>query len=87
MSGYPSGDYQDYPPNRPAKPAFSVCEPFQGTLTVMLNKPMVQLLIKFIDDIDDEVEVEIRAFMNALNAPHASRELWAQKRRRYRDQS
>jgi len=51
------------------KPAFNVVEPFQGVLIVQMNEEFSALLSDFIDDIDGNVESEIKALQFALRNP------------------
>lgn len=54
------------------RPTFNVTD-FQSIINVQMNDPMRRLLIGFIDEVDDhELEVELRAFRNALSDPQGS---------------
>lgn len=51
------------------RPTFNVTE-FQGVVNVQMNDSMRDLLIEVLDDImNDDAEIELRAFRNALCHP------------------
>lgn len=51
------------------RPTFNVTD-FQNTISIQMNEPMRRLLIEFIGEVDDqELEIELRAFRNALSEP------------------
>ncbi len=55
------------------RPTFNVTE-FQEVVNVQMNDSMRELLASFIDDVDsdDGLEIEIKAFRNALLHPQGS---------------
>jgi len=55
------------------RPTFNVTE-FQEVVNVQMNDSMRELLASFIDDVDSEdpLEIEIKAFRNALLHPQGS---------------
>lgn len=51
------------------RPTFNVTD-FQDIINVQMNDPMRRLLIEFIDEVDgSDLEIELRAFRNALSDP------------------
>ena len=54
------------------RPRFNVTD-FQDVINVQMNNQMRRLLIQFIGEVeDDDLEVELRAFKNALSDPQGS---------------
>jgi hypothetical protein len=69
-----------------SRPAFNVCEPFQGVVLVQMNSQFALLLQDFIDDMNQDVHVEkeIWALRRALADPAGSRDARDAKRHRQR---
>lgn len=54
------------------RPTFNVTD-FQDVINVQMNEPMRRLLIDFIDEVEaNELEIELRAFRNALYDPQGA---------------
>lgn len=55
------------------RPTFNVTE-FQDVINVQMNDAMRMLLISFVDEMEEEVEIELRALRNALSNPQGALE-------------
>lgn len=55
------------------RPTFNVTD-FQDVINVQMNDPMRHLLIDFIDEVEGDLEIELRALRNALSDPHGALE-------------